>query len=70
MVKHMGREVERAEDVRDLATATPGIPVDCDMCRRELLVAALGDKPVVCAHCYELLLGKLQAADLGFDLGI
>jgi len=67
MVKHLGREVKLAEDIR---TAGAGVPVSCDMCNRELIVASQPETPVVCAHCYELLEGKNRAADLGFDLGI
>lgn len=67
MVKHLGREVKLAEDVR---TAQAGVPVACDMCTRELIVAEAPDTPVVCETCWELLTGKSRAADQGFDLGI
>lgn len=70
MAKHLGREVELAIDIRTAQTDEPGVPVDCDMCHRELLVAQLHEQPVVCAACWALLEQRDQAESNGFSLGI
>lgn len=67
MAEHLGREVSLALDIR---TAEAGVPVSCDMCNRELIVACALETPVVCQSCWDLLAGKHVAASNGFELGI